>query len=148
MTKIALLTISLALMATPALAFGPGDNPGSQHVAGTPGANFVPTTVPPSYDGSNNPGTTQREHALSLANARALGVKECQQFKTNFTVNRSAFGKCIAAAAKAIRTDISARAACRSVRLSRTRRGGQARSNFQACIIATRRAVRAAQAQS
>jgi hypothetical protein len=150
MTKTALLTAALALMATPAMAYGPGDNPGSQYVAGTPGASYTPPTVPPSYDGSNNPGTRQErsQQPLGLADARALGVKECQDFKANFKVTRSAFGRCIAAAAKAIRTGISARAACRSLRLSRIRRDGQARSDFRACIIATRRAVRAAQAQS
>ncbi len=75
-TKTLGLAVALSLMAAPALA----SHDGTGH---------VPENTPPGYSGNQNPGT---ENGLSRSEARALGRKECQQFKRNFSENRSQFG--------------------------------------------------------
>ena len=120
--KIAAGMASAALIAVPALAEAAGNRP---------------STVPPGHSGANH-GTT---HTPSNSQARALGVKECQQFKTNFKTNRSAFGKCISAVAHSLRTGSSPAQSCSDKRLSRTRHDGQARSDWKACVLAATKAL-------
>ena len=98
--KTASLTAALSLMAAPAFAFDGTDNPGSE---------FRPEGTPPSYSGTENPGA---EHRVTREEARAIGRDECQEFKTNFAENKSQFGKCVAAVAKALRQDTNPRQAC------------------------------------
>jgi hypothetical protein len=123
----ALLVVAvLAVTAVPAFAVDGTDNPGTTVREGAP------------YSGDDNPGLTRAE-------GRALGREECQQFKTNFDENRSAFGKCIAAVAKSLQDDnVSARKSCAATGLSRKRLEGQRRSNFSACVLAATRAAKAA----
>jgi hypothetical protein len=118
-----LVAVALGGAAVPSFALDGTDNPGTELRTAT-------TPVQPTVE--NNPG-------LSREDARALGRKECQQFKTNFKQNRSAFGKCIAAVAMDLRNEnVSAREACNAKGLSHQRRDGQVRSNFKACVLAAR----------
>ena len=126
--KTASLTAALSLMAAPAFAFDGTDNPGSE---------FRPEGTPPSYSGTENPGT---EHRVSRQEARAIGRDECQEFKTNFAENKSQFGKCVAAVAKALRQDTNPRQACDG--LNRKPQEGERRSDFSACVAAAARAQR------
>ena len=121
-----LLVTAVAATAAPALAFDGSDNPGVPHREGAP------------HSGDDNPGKTQ---GLGREEARALGREECQEFKANFKENRSAFGKCVAAVAKTLRDENeSARSACDAANLSHERRDGQKRSDFKACVLASKRA--------
>ena len=111
-----------------------------------------PTTIPPGYNGSTNPGTTQAGttgatpttskdgNTSQPSNAHALAVQQCASFKNNFKTNKNAFGNCVSAVQLSLRTHTSATQACRSVRLSHTRHDKQARSDFRACILAARKA--------
>jgi hypothetical protein len=120
-----LVAVALAGAAVPAFAFDGSDNPGTA---------LKPETTPVQPTVEDNPGLTREE-------ARALGRKECQQFKTNFKENKQAFGKCIAAVAMDLRNeDVSAREACDAKGLSHQRRDGQVRSNFKACVLAAHNA--------
>jgi hypothetical protein len=124
MTKKIFVPILAAMVlvgaAVPAFAFDGTDNPGTTIHEGAP------------YSGDDNPGLRREE-------ARALGRKECQQFKSNFNENKQAFGKCIAAIAMDLRNeDVSAREACNAKALSHQRRDDQVRSNFKACVLAAR----------
>jgi hypothetical protein len=145
-TRTAALAAALATMATPALAYGPDDNPGSSfrpdgtpNGTDNPGAGHRPDGTPPSPGGTTNPGA---EHRPTRAQARAIGREECQEFKRNFRENRSAFGRCVAAVARSVRSDATPARACREQRLSRERHDGQARSDFRACVLAAARAQR------
>ena len=137
--KTATITAGLALMAAPAFAAGqqPASTPPGYNAGDNPGIANQPTSTPPGYNGQNNPGSS---HAPTRAEARALGRSECQEFKTNFKENRSAFGRCIAAVASALRSDATPAQACKDKRLSRTRHDGQSRSDFRACVLAASRA--------
>ena len=126
--RTATLAAALSLMAAPALAFDGSNNPGSS---------FAPEGVPPAYSGTDNPGI---DRGLSRTEARALGRDECQEFKTNFSENRSQFGKCIAAVAKALRQGTNPRQACEG--LNRKPQEGERRSDFSACVEAAARALR------
>ena len=126
--KLAVLTGALALTAAPAFA-----------------AAGPPANTPPGYSSTSNPGST---HVPSNDRARALGRKECQEFKLNFADNKNQFGKCIAAAAKAIRTDLTPRQACAQQGLSHKPQGDERRSDFSACVIAGARAQREANAHN
>jgi hypothetical protein len=143
--KTASLAAGIALMAAPALAYAAGQQPSTTPPGynGTtnPGTTHVPATTPPDNNGADNPGTS---HVPSNAQARALGAKECQQFKTNFKTNKSAFGKCISAVAKSLRSDSTPAEACKAKRLSRVRHDGQSRSDFKACVLAATKANKAA----
>lgn len=97
------------------------------------------------FDGSDNPGVDNRDagadNGLSREEARALGRKECQEFKTNFSDNKSQFGKCVAAVAKSLRqAGVSAREACGDSGLSKKPAEGEKRSDFSACVVAARHA--------
>jgi hypothetical protein len=122
-TRLVLILLTAALMgaAVPAFAFDGNDNPGIDH---------KPATTPANTD---NP-------RLSREEARAIGRDECDEFKQNFKENREAFGKCVAAVAKAIRDEtVSPREACNAKELSHERDEGETRSDFKACILAGRR---------
>jgi len=122
----ALLVIAVAVVAAPALAFDGSDNPGIPHREAAP------------HNGDDNPGDT---HGLGREEARALGRDECGEFKENFKENRSAFGKCVSAVAKTLRDESeSARSACNAANLSHDRRDGEARSDFKACVLASKQA--------
>jgi hypothetical protein len=158
-----LAALALGIAAVPAFAIDGADNPGTTYQqtyqpdgtpdqTSNPGSELVPATTPTQED---NPGTKIREDApyggddnpgVTREEARALGREECQPFKANFAENKSAFGKCIAAAAQAIRNEnISPRQACGARNLSRELRDGQKRSNFKACVLAVREARQRAQ---
>ncbi|HEX6229078.1 MAG TPA: penicillin acylase family protein, partial [Solirubrobacterales bacterium] len=81
-------------------------------------------------------------HVPNGREARALGRKECREFKQNFGQSRSQFGRCIAAVAMALRTNASPREACAKRRFKRRRQRGERRSDFSACVIAAARALR------
>jgi hypothetical protein len=119
-STLAALTGALVISATPALA-----------------AQGPPAQTPPGYNAVNNPGSS---HVPTGDQARALGRKECQEFKLNFGDNKQQFGKCIAAAAMAIRTDLTPRQTCAEQGLSRKPQGDEHRSDFSACVIAGTRA--------
>lgn len=127
-TKITTLTAALSLMAAPAFAVD-----GSDHPSG------APEGIPPSYGGTDNPGTS---HVPTREEARALGREECQEFKNNFGENKSQFGKCVAAAAKTLRAGVTPREACGDQELSRKPAEGEHRSDFSACVEAAARALK------
>jgi hypothetical protein len=161
--KAGVVAAALMLCATPAFALDGSNNPGTSYQqanqpAGTPDQTSNPgTTQQPSgtptqtdnpgtpyqqgapYSGDNNPGTSHVPPTPSQA--RALGRTNCAEFKTNFKQNRSAFGKCIAAVAKALRNDsASAKSVCGAANLTRHRLDGQKRSDFKACVLAVAKA--------
>lgn len=74
--------------------------------------------------------------------ARALGRDECQEFKQNFGENKSQFGRCIAAVAMALRSGVSPSGACATNQMSHHRQRGARRSDFSACVVSARRALR------
>ena len=74
--------------------------------------------------------------------ARAIGTKECQEFKANFGENKSQFGKCVSASVKTLRTATTPRQACRQQDLARKPAEGERRSDFSACVEAAGRAQR------
>ena len=144
----AALTAGVALVAVPAYGAGqqPSSTPPGYNGTTNPGTQYQPTTTPPGYNGSTNPGTTQAAttstdgNTSEPSNDHALAVQQCASFKTNFKVNKSAFGKCVSAVELSLRTNTSATQACRSVRLSHTRHDKQARSDFRACVLAAKKA--------
>ena len=96
-------------------------------------------------DGTDNPGADNRDagadNGLTREEARALGRKECQEFKANFGDNKNQFGECVAAVAKSLRqAGVSAREACAAADLSRKPAEGEKRSDFSACVLAAREA--------
>jgi uncharacterized protein YcfJ len=121
-SKLAVITGALVLTAAPAFA-----------------AAGPPATTPPGYNASSNPGST---HVPTNDQARALGRKECQEFKLNFGDNKSQFGKCVSAAAQAIHTDQTPRQTCNQQGLSHKPQGDEHRSDFSSCVIAGARAQR------
>jgi uncharacterized protein YcfJ len=123
-SKLVVLTGAMALSAAPAFA-----------------AQGPPAQTPPGYNATSNPGSS---HVPTGENARAIGRKECQEFKLNFADNKQQFGKCVSAAAMAIRTELTPRQACAEVGLSRKPQGDERRSDFSACVIAGARAQREA----
>jgi hypothetical protein len=147
-TKLAALVIGFGLAAAPAFALDGTDDPGTTTdttatdttatlqptVTQTPQG--PPTTIPPAYGPTDNPGSSHQPPP----NARALGRIECQEFKRVFDAPpRNEFGKCIADLAKMIRLDLSPRQACSN--MSRKRQEGESRSNFSACVLAGTRAL-------
>jgi hypothetical protein len=123
-----LLAAALATAAVPAFAVAGSDNPGTPHKQA-----HKPDGTPNKAD----------NHGLGREEARALGRKECQEFKTNFSENKSQFGKCIAAVAKSLRDEngnVSARKACRASGLSHKHAKGEKRSDFSACVKAAKKA--------
>jgi hypothetical protein len=127
-SKLAVVTGALALSAAPAFA-----------------AAGPPATTPPGYNATSNPGSS---HLPTNEAARALGRKECQEFKLNFADNKQQFGKCVSAAAQAIRTDLTPRQTCAQQGLSHKAQGDEHRSDFSACVIAGARAEREAHSQN
>ena len=127
------------------------------------GAAGPPSSTPPGYDGSTNPGTQHQPASIPPQQANtnggaantnagntsqpssphALAVQQCASFKTNFKVNKNAFGKCVAAVQQSLISNTSPTQACKSERLSRTRHDKQARSDFKACVLAATKAQRA-----
>ena len=106
-----------------------------------PGDSFRPADVPPDYGATNHPGYDGTDNPrLSREEARALGRKECQEFKANFSENKSQFGRCIADVARSLRTDASPREACQGQ--NRKPEEGERRSDFSACVAAAARAQR------
>jgi hypothetical protein len=156
--KTAAVTAGFALMAVPAYGAGqqPTSTPPGYNGSTNPGTQYQPTSTPPGYNGSTNPGTQNQPgfngstnsstpNTPSQSQARALGVKECQSFKTNFKDNKQAFGKCIAAVAQSIHSNTTPAQACSSKRLSKSKHDGQARSDFKACVLAATKAQHAVQ---
>lgn len=138
----AVTAAALALMAAPAVAQPPAgtpngtSNPGAEHRPdGTPGAGARP-------DGAGQQGAANRP---TRREARALGREQCREFRTNFRENRSAFGRCVAAVARALRSDVSPGRACRTQ--NRRREAGQRRSDFSACVRAAAHALREVEEQ-
>jgi hypothetical protein len=146
----------LALGAAPAFAL---DNPGADHGSGPPTTSHAPATVPP----SSPPGQSQSQGTAPSGNsqgqpsgnqpsdtppaqAKALGKTECQQFKTDFGTNKSAFGKCISAVAQGLNSSSPSKATfektCRKAGLSRHRQKGKKHSPFTACVQAGAHALR------
>lgn len=123
-SRLAILTGALALSVSPAFA-----------------AEGPPAETPPGYDATNNPGSS---HVPTNEEARALGRKECQEWKRNFADNKQQFGKCISAGARVVQTAVTPREACGDVGLSRKPQGNEVRSDFTACVIAAARAQREA----
>lgn len=148
-TSIAALTAGVALVAVPAYGAGeqPSTTPPGYDGTTNPGTTYEPTSVPPSYDGTTNPGTTQVQTNAGAndtnepTNPHALAVQQCAQYKTNFKENRSAFGRCVAAVQTTLKGTSSPSQACRSKRLSKTRHDGQARSDYRACVLAATKAL-------
>lgn len=128
---LAAVIAALAVTASPALAQAPEGTPDGTN---NPGAGHRPEGTP---NGTDNPGTA---HRPSRTEARALGREQCQEFKTNFSENRSAFGKCIAAVARVLRSNVAPGRACAGQ--NRRRQEGQRRSDFSACVQAAARALR------
>jgi hypothetical protein len=127
LARIAILTAALGLITVPAVALA------------SAGTENKPEGVPPKGNGTENPGTS---HQPSNHEARALGRNECQEFKQNFGENKSQFGRCIAAVATALRTDATPQEACAAHHMSHRRQRGERRSDFSACVVSTRRALR------
>jgi hypothetical protein len=104
------------------------------------------TAVPAfAFDGSDNPGVDNRDakadNGLGREEARAIGRDECSELKTNFSENKSQFGKCVSAVAKSLRQEgVSAREACRATDLSHKPAEGEKRSDFRACVLAAKEA--------
>ena len=119
LVRLPVLAAALCLLALPAGAAAAGPP------AGTPTA-------------TDNPGSA---NVPAQAQARAIGRKQCQEFKANFDSRRE-FGKCVAAAARVGRTRVTPRQACGDLGLSRKREEGQARSDFNACVVAAARGAR------
>ena len=155
-TKTAVLTAGLALVAVPAYGAGqqPSSTPPGYDGSTNPGTQYQPTTIPPGYNGTSNPGTQNANTNASGPNANdgntsqpsnphALAVQQCEGQKTNFKENKSAFGKCVSAVQLSLISNKSAKQACASKRLSRTRHDGQARSDFKACVLAATKAQHA-----
>jgi hypothetical protein len=120
--KTTVLAAALCLALLPASAMAAGAPEGTPTATDNPGSSHVPTR----------------------AEARALGRKECQEFKANFADNRNQFGKCVSAAARVVRTRVTPRQACGQAGLSRKPQGDERRSDFNACVIAAARAQREA----
>ena len=151
-TKLAAVVIGFGLAAAPAFALDGGGPPGTtaDTTATDTTATTVttlqpsvtpqgpPATIPPGYGPTNNPGSSHTPPSW----ARALGRKECQQFKLNFSENKSQFGRCIADVAKTLLTGVDAQQTCAN--LSRKRQEGERRSDFNACVLSAARALRQA----
>lgn len=107
-------------------------------VAGPPAGVEPSSTVAlaPAFSGDENPGVSHR----AAAEARALGREECQEFKKNFGDNRSQFGKCVAAVARAVHNSTAPGRACAS--MNRKPEAGEHRSDFSACVVAAAQALR------
>jgi hypothetical protein len=95
-----------------------------------------PEGLAPSFNGTENPGESHR----SAAEARALGREECQEFKKNFGDNKSQFGKCVAAVARALHGSAAPVQACAG--MNRKPEAGERRSDFSACVAAAAQALR------
>jgi hypothetical protein len=153
-TKLAAVVLGFSLAAAPAFALDGGDDQTTTTettdttvttlqptVTQTPQG--PPSTIPPAYGPTDNPGSSHQPPAQ----ARALGRIECQEFKRIFQAPpRNEFGLCIRAAAMAIRLDISPAQACSAQNLSRKRQPGDRRSAFNACVVATTQALRLSRA--
>jgi hypothetical protein len=138
---IAALTAGAAVVAVPAYGAGqPSSTPPGYNGTTNPGTEHVPTTNP----AATNTNTGTDGNTSEPSNAHALAVQQCAAQKTNFKENKSAFGKCVSAVELSLRTHSSASTACKSVRLSHTRHDKQARSDFKACILAAKHASHAA----
>src|SRR5688500_6995521 len=109
--RTAILVAAFCLAALPASAMGAGAPDGTPTATDNPGSSHVP----------------------SREEARALGRKECQEFKANFADNRQQFGKCASASARVVRTAVIPRQACGDLGLSRKPQGDENRSDFSAC---------------
>ena len=136
---IAAFTMGAAVVAVPAYGAGqqPSSTPPGYNGTTNPGTQHAPTTTPPTTPQSTN---STDGNTSEPSNAHALAVQQCAAQKTNFKVNKSAFGKCVSAVELSLRTHSSATQACKSVRLSHTRHDKQARSDFRACILAATKA--------
>ncbi|MDQ3646972.1 MAG: hypothetical protein M3433_00010 [Actinomycetota bacterium] len=127
-TKTAALAVGLAMMATPALAVGPPDNPGSQRPAGTP-------------TGTDNPGGERRPatpgpKAGLPAKARAYG-RYCntQSRKRVEGEQGTPFSKCVTAMAKLASGAVeNPRTACKTE--SKKRVEGEKGTPFSKCVSA------------
>jgi hypothetical protein len=145
--KTAALTAGIALVAVPAYGAGqqPTTTPPGYDSTTNPGTTYQPTTTPPGYDGTTNPGTTQVQtnagNTSEPTNPHALAVQQCASFKTNFKTNKSAFGKCVSAVELTLKGSGTPAQECRSKRLSKTKHDSQARSDYRACVLAATKAL-------
>jgi hypothetical protein len=151
MRKLILLLAALALAAVPALALG---NPGSSHVpsgtTGPPSGTTGPDNAQHGTSGAQGPSDDHPSGGppsdVPPSQARALGKTQCQQFKTDFKNNKSAFGKCISAVAKGLEssspTKATFKSTCDKAGLSHKRAKGKKHSPYGACVAAGARALR------
>ena len=143
LARLTVLTAALCLAALPASAGAAGPP------AGTPGLSHMPADVAAALTdrptATDNPGSA---HVPTLEQARAIGRRQCQEFKANFADNRQQFGKCVSAGVRVLRTSalrsrrVTPHQACGDLGLSRKREPGEARSDFNACVVAAARGAR------
>lgn len=133
--KAASLTAALALMASPALAQGPGtgEQYRSQH---------QPSGTPP-YSGTDNPGTQR----ATRAEARLAAIRECREERKKGNLTGREFGKCVSAAVRSARADVKPGKACKAQNLSRKPGENGERSPFSACVRAAVDTLRALDAR-
>jgi len=137
-TKTIILTVALALAASPALA-SPSQDPGSSGVQNTPASPHANTTNPRGTNRASNPGP----HASLPAKARAYG-HYCQSFSKKHVAGTpgTPFSKCVTAMAKLASNDTgSARKACRSE--SKKHVAGEKGTPFSRCVVAGAKLFRA-----
>jgi hypothetical protein len=143
--KTVAVAAGMALAAVPAYgaAGPPSSTPPGYDASNNPGTQHQPTTIPPQQANTNAGGANTNANdgnTSQPSNAHALAVQQCASFKTNFKVNKNAFGKCVAAVQQSLISNTSPTHACKSERLSRTRHDKQARSDFKACVLAATKA--------
>ena len=127
--KTAALAVGLAMMATPALAVGPSDNPGSDRIpAGTPTGTDNP-------GGESRPATPGPKAGLP-AKARAYGRYCNTQSRKRVEGERGTpFSKCVTAMAKLASGAVeNPRTACKTE--SKKRVAGEKGTPFSRCVSA------------
>ena len=135
----------VALGAAPAFAL---DNPGANHSSGTPAQGPPSSPGSQGQDQGNAPSDNSHGQPSDTppSQAKALGRTQCQQYKTDFSTNKSAFGKCISAVAQGLNSSAPTKAtfekSCRKAGLSRHRQKGKKHSPFTACVLAGMHALK------
>ncbi len=133
----AALTAAMAMMATPALAYGGPDNPGAQHRPDNPGAQQRPDTTPTRGE---NPGTRHKPDSAPgpqaglPSKAKAYGRYCKTQSKKHVEGEKGTpFSKCVTAMAKlASGSTKNPRKACKT--LSKKHVEGEKGTPFSKCV--------------
>lgn len=119
--KTVVVTAALALGAVPAYAAGaPSSTPPGYNGSTNPGTQQQPANTPPGYNGSNNPGSTQSGSHQGqgsqpasfpgTANPPTTNAVGLNCLKQGFPPNTSTFRACVKAGVAAIRASHSASA--------------------------------------